>query len=500
MGGLYEEVRIALHAIWHRRWVALVAAWAICLAGWLVVSQIPNRYESVARVQVDISSVLQDKVGISGQDQQRAVDRVRQTLASAVNLEKVVRGTDLANTVANDRDVADRVAGLQKTIKVVADADNLVVISATAGSPKLARAIVQKLIDIFVEQNMAGNKEENASTLQFLDQQLADRQRQLADADAKRTNFQTNVLGTLPGTGSASDRVGAARTQIAQIDQDLATAQAALAAVNGQMSGTAATVSGGYSAGPARARLSAIQGQIADARVRGYTDAHPDMIALRGQLAAAQSAAAREPMSGGGGSANPVYLQLRSMQAEKAATVNGLQMKRAQIQGSVDAFQQRISADPSAAGDQDKAERDYQVLKDSYDKLLSDREDIRLRGQVQTQTSSIKFAVTDPPTAPRTPTAPNRPLLLTGVLIAGLAGGLGAAFLLGQLRTTFPTAGRLERAADLPVIGAIGEVVTLAQRLDRRRKLRWFAGGAASLGVAYVALIGVEFVQRGMAA
>ena len=140
------------------------------------------------------------------------------------------------------------------------------------------------------------------------------------------------------------------------------------------------------------------------------------------------------------------------------------------------------------------------MLKDSYDKLLADREDIRLRGQVQSQTSSIKFAVTDPPTAPRTPTAPNRPLLLTGVLILGLAGGIGAAFALSQLRTTFPTAGRLERASALPVIGAIGEVVTLAQKLDRRRKLTWFAGGAAALCVAYVALIGVEFLQRGLMA
>ena len=328
MGGIYDEFRIALHAIWHRRWLALAVAWAICLAGWLVVSQIPNSYESVARVQVDISTVLQDKVGISGQEQQRAVDRVRQTLASAVNLEKVVRGTDLANTVANDRDVADRVAGLQKAIKVVADADNLVVISATANSPKLARAIVQKLIDIFVEQNMAGNKEENASTLQFLDQQLAERQRQLAEADAKRANFQSSVLGTLPGTGSIADRVGAARAQIAQIDQDLATAQASLAAVNGQMAGTASSVSSGYSAGPARARVSAIQGQIAEARSRGFTEAHPDMIALRGQLSAAQSAARNEPLSGGGGSANPVYLQLRSMQAERAAASTRCRSRR----------------------------------------------------------------------------------------------------------------------------------------------------------------------------
>ena len=502
MGGIYDEVRIALHAIWRRRWIALATAWVICLGGWLVVSQIPNRYESTARVRVDIATVLPGKIGITDQEQQRAVDRVRQSLASAVNLEKVVRGTDLANTVATDRDVADRVAELQKQIKVVAQADNLVEISASASSPKLARAIVQKLIDIFVEQNITGSKEENASTLQFLDQQLAERQRQLRDADQKRVAFQADVVGVLPGQGSIADRVSAAKQQIAQIDQDLVTAQASLAGVTGQMAGTPQSVGGGGgSAGPARARVSAIQGQIGEARARGYTDMHPDMIALRGQLAAAQAAARNEPLVGGsGGGMNPLYMSLRSMAAERQAAVNALQMKKAQIQGDIDQLQQKLAANPDAANEQDKIERDYTVLKDSYDKLLADREDIRLRGQVQTQTSSLRFSVTDPPTASRTPAAPNRPMLLAGVLIAGIGGGIGAAFALGQLKTTYPTAGRLEKSSGLPVIGSIGEVVTRAQINDRRRQLRWFAGGAAALAIAFVALIGVEFLQRGLAA
>ena len=501
MGSIYEEARIALHAIWRHRWVALAAAWVICLAGWLVVSQIPNRYMSVAKVQVDINSVLPDKVGISSADQQRGIDQVRASLTSAVNLEKVVRGTDLANTVANDRDIADRVAGLQKAIKVTAQTDNLVELSAEASSPKLARAVVQKLIDIFVESNMAGTKEQTAQSLDFLDKQLADRQEQLTDAETKRANFQAQFLGSLPGTGSIDDRIAAARSQIAQVDQDLAQAGSMLAVANGQLASTPASLPGaGPVAGPARARLNAILGQIAEARGRGYTDQHPDMVALRAQYSAAQAAAAREPLAGGGGISNPGYFAAQSMQADRRATVVALQTKKALIQGDLDQLQAKLNEQPDAAAEQGKIERDYQVLKDGYDKLLQDRQDIQLRGQVQTQTSSVRFAVTDPPTLPSAPTTPNRPLLLTGVLIAGLLGGLGAAFALGQLRTTYPTAARLEQAAGLPVIGAIGEVVTAAQTALRRRQLKVFAGGAGALGLAWLALVGVEFVQRSLAA
>ena len=501
MNGLYDEIRVAIHAIWTRRWLALAVAWAIAIVGWLFVSQIPNSYESRARVFVQRQTILPNAVGISPADQQKDIDTIRQTLTSAVNLEKVVRGTDLANSVSSPADVADRVGGLQKAIKITAQQDNLFEIVVTGSSPKVARQVVQKLIDIFVEQNLAGNRVETTQSLSFLDSQLQARQKQLQEAEAKRTDFQNRYLGALPGSGSLTDRMGAVRTQMSQIDSDLAAAQSSVAALNGQLAGTPQMVAGGGTSGvgPARARLAAIQGQLAEARSRGFTDNHPDVIALKSQLASAQAAARSEPASAGGGANNPLYLSLKSMQADKQATVASLTMRKTQLQRDLDTLNAKLAGDPAVAAEQSQIENDYQVLKDQYAKLLAEREAIKLRGQAQTQTDSIKFSVIDPPTAPRVPTAPNRPLLLTGVLLAGIIGGIGAAFAMGQLQTTFPTASRLERATGMPVIGSIGEMVTRAQIASRRRKLAYFGGGAGALAIAYVALLGVEMLQRGLA-
>lgn len=504
MNGLFDEVRIALHTIWLRRWIALAVAWGVAVLGWAVVAQIPNSYESRARVFVQMNTILPNAVGITAADQQKDVDTIRQTLTSAVSLEKVVRGTDLANTVRTDRDVADRVAGLSKAIKITAQQDNLFEIVATGSSPKVTRQIVQKLIDLFVEQNLSGDRDETSASLKFLDAQLEERQKQLADADAKRADFQNRYLGSLPGTGSMTDRMGSARSSMAQVDSDLAAAQSGLAAVNGQLAATPANVAGGTApvgVGPARARLNAIQGQLAEARAKGYTENHPDVIALRNQLAAAQAAARGEPaMSGGAGANNPAYVSLRSIQADKQAQVAALSARKAQLQHDLDAITAKLAGDPAVAAQQSQIDNDYQVLKDGYAKLLADREAIKLRGQAQSQTDSIKFSVIDPPTAPRVPTAPNRPLLLTGVLIAALGAGVAAAFVLGQLKTTFTTAARLEKATGMPVLGAIGEMVTTAQIATRRRMLVYFGAGVGALGVSYVALLGVEMVQRGLAA
>jgi uncharacterized protein involved in exopolysaccharide biosynthesis len=293
---------------------------------------------------------------------------------------------------------------------------------------------------------------------------------------------------------------------MAQVDGDLAAANSSLAAVQGQMASiprTIATPGVAGSAGPARARLAAIQGQLADARARGFTDEHPDVVALKSQLAAAQAAARGEPLSGGsgeGGAPNPLYLSLQSMQADKQSAVAALRIRKAQLQGDLDLLNSKLAGDPEVAAQQGQIDRDYQVLKDQYDQLLANREQIALRGQARTQTDQVRFSVIDPPTVPRVPTAPNRLLLLTGVLIAGIAAGIGAAFALGQLRATFATGIKLERATGLPVIGSIGEVVTRAQADLRVRRLKLFAGGAAGLAAAYVLLLGVEILQRGMTA
>jgi polysaccharide chain length determinant protein (PEP-CTERM system associated) len=487
-----------------RRWIALVIAWGICLAGWLVVSQIPNSFESRARVFVQLRQILPGD-GATQANQQRDIDRIRNTLASAVNLEKVVRGTDMASSVSSPRDVADRVAGLQAAIKVVATQDNVFEISATSRSGKLARQIVQKLIDIFVENNLADDRDQTGQTLHFLDAQIDARQKALQDADIKRANFQTQYLSTLPGTGSLNDRLQAARDQLAQVNSDLAAAQSSLAAVNGQMAGTSATVAGAAgtsSLGPARARLAAIQGQMADARAKGYTDSHPDMIALRSQLAQAQAAASHEPLvsAGGGATSNPLYLSLRAMQADKGAQVAALTQRKAQIESDLNKLNAKLNESPDVASEQAQIDRDYQVLKDEYNKLLQQREQVRIQSQAQDQTDAVKFSVVDPPTQPRVPTAPNRPLLLTGVLIVGLGGGIAAAFALSKLNTSFATARALERASGMPVIGSIGEVVSATELAARRGRTRLFVGGMAALGCAYVAMLSLEFIQRGLSA
>lgn len=501
MNGIYEELRSALHAIWQRKWIALGVAWGVCLLGWLAVAMIPNSYESRARIFVQLDDPLAEQIGINQGSRQRDIERVRQTLTSAVNLEKVVRSTRLNEDAQTPKKMEGMIEALGKLIKVESKQDNLFEITASsndgawsdAENAKMAQEIVQKMIDIFKEENLRGGKGQMNSTLEFMDQQLASRQKELEAAETKRMEFAARNPGLVGGTESIATRMESTRNQLRDIDADLAAAQSSLAAINGQLAGTPQTLAG---AGGDRSALGEAQAQLAQMRARGLTENHPDVIAMKNQVAALKAVGG----GGGGGMPNPAYTSLISIKAERQANVQALQSRRAALQADMGSFGALAAGGPEAQAEAQRINRDYDVLKKQYDDLLADREALKLRGQVETEHSAVRFEVIDPPTTPRAPTAPNRPLLLLGVLVVGIGAGVGGAFLLGQLRPTFSTANKLERVTGLPVLGSVTATITDAGRALRAKRFKQFVAGSAALFGIFVLLIAVEMIQRGMVA
>ncbi len=503
MPSLYDELLIAVHGIWNRRWLALAVAWVVCALGWLGVSMIPNSYQSRAKVYVTTQSVIQDKVGISAAEQEKSLNALRQTLLSSDNLVKVVRGTDLAGTVASDADIAGRAGMLRRNITIMSNDDNMFEISTVMSdnslsdraNARIAQQVTQKLIDLFQQANIAGNRDETRQGLAFLDQQVTETGKALAAIEQKRVEFEQRI-GLLPGSGSIADRMAAVRSELNQLDPQLAAAQSALAAINGQIAATPEFIAGAGVGGGTSA-LSQAQADLAAAKARGWTSEHPDVIALQRQITALKAQGGGAPSAGG--VPNPTYLSLKSLQAERMATAQMLQSRKAQIQADINSMVARQINEPGLSTEQEKISRDYDVLKNQYDKLLSDREEVRLRGDVQKGSTGTTFRVIDPPGLPGSPVSPNRPLLLAGVLFAGLGAGVGAAFALGQVRQTFPTVQKLAKIAGAPVIGSVTENLSSTQLVEQKRRHKMFAGGCVALGCACLLLIVVEFVQRGMA-
>lgn len=234
MGQVFEEFRAALWSVWNRRWLALAVAWGVCLAGWLAVAFFPNTYESQTRLFVQLDDVLADQIGIGAGSREKGIERVRQTLASAVNMEKVVRSTRIGKGVTTPAQMQAEIATLIKSVKVVGEGDKKDVFTITARSGRsdlsdgenaqLAQDIAQRMIDIFREENLGGTRGEMRETIDFLDQQLAQRQKQLEDAEQRRLTFEASHPELVGGTQTIMTQMAQSRAELRSVEADLAAA------------------------------------------------------------------------------------------------------------------------------------------------------------------------------------------------------------------------------------------------------------------------------------
>lgn len=489
MTTIQEQIMTTLYGVWRKRWWAVVTAWLVCLVGWAFVATVPNSYQSSARILVETGSILQSEIGMPGAG--RGLNVVRQTLTSRLNLEKVLRRTELDRGLESDAQVDAAIARLSDGISISSQSGNLFTISYSSSDPELtdqenanlARAIVNNLLQIFMEENVTSNRDDLNEAIRFFEDQLAQRERELEAAEQRRAEFEEQYLGRLRGTGNLTESMRSARNSLDQVTLELEQAQRSLAALQGQLGSIPSTMGSGETryaeiSTPAGARAEAMEQQISDLYAQGKLDTHPDVILAKRQLERLREQAAQEEAElraqGAGelaSASNPVYVNLRSRVFDAQSRVAALRARRDRIANDLALLEENRREQPGLAAEQAKLNRDYGVLRNQYEALLRSREEIRLQSDVQTQTQQIRFSVVDPPSQPREPSAPNRPMLLSAVLVVGAGAGLGIAFLISQLGGGFITAAQLEARYDLPVLGAISEIVTDEQRQLNRIRL-----------------------------
>src|SRR4051812_26300264 len=98
MNAQIQIFRSYLRMIWLYRWVMLLVAGIICIAGWFVVLAMPNQYQVNAKLFIDTRSMLRPLLkGLVINDSllQDTVALMRRTLLTRPNLEELARRTDL---------------------------------------------------------------------------------------------------------------------------------------------------------------------------------------------------------------------------------------------------------------------------------------------------------------------------------------------------------------------------------------------------------------------
>jgi polysaccharide chain length determinant protein (PEP-CTERM system associated) len=233
-----------------------------------------------------------------------------------------------------------------------------------------------------------------------------------------------------------------------------------------------------------------------------YTDKHPDVVATRETLAQLklrrdeEIAALRRgsPSVAVSSTANPVVQKMQVSLNEAEVEIAGLRSKLADKERTVDSLRAMVNIVPEVEVEYARLNRDYDFTRSQYNEFVARLDKTNL-GQEAESAESIKFEVIKPPSAGMKPVRPNRPLLMTAVLLVSLVVGCGLAYLLHVLRPVFHSDQALQGFTGFPVLGVVA--MTWLERY-RQRRIRSYAGYALAVLGLFVALLIVLQLQQWM--
>lgn len=489
--------------VWRYRWSALLVAWLIALVGWAGVHKIDHKYYASARIYVDTNEVLEPLLrGLAIQsDVKTRVALMSRTLLSRPNLEHLVDATDLKQTVVNSLDREKLLNDLLRDI-VIRDATgsrSLYIISYAHTNSQIAKDVVSKLIDVFVNQNLGQAQEDNEAAQTFLDDQIVEYEQRLIAAEKRLSDFKRQNAGSMPSeAGGYYQRMQMAQTQLAQASLTLREAVQRRDSVRRQInsdqpvrvSNDPGTVSRDIS------RLASLQNQL-DALLVRFTDRHPQVAQLRESIADLEKVVARNssdqrPVRENNATSLVVNQQLRSMLVESEARVAELRVRVAQYQDELDDLKATVDSIPQVEAQLAQLDRDYATVRQQHETLLGRRESARLTDAVKENSDNVKFQVVDPPFVESRPAVPNKKVLNVGVFAASIAAGTGIAFLCSLLFPVFYDNRSLSTVTGLPVYGT---VVMNQTSMGRARKWLGTAMFIALVLLLALALLGLLLVE-----
>lgn len=496
-----------LRGTWRFRWTAMATAWVISLLALVLILALPETFRASSTVLVDarteLGAATADLTVDSGVDAQ--IQRVSQSLFGVPRLELIAKRSGLVPEDADPTTLAAAVAQLQSGIELTDQAfgrsgsSGMYMISFTDQSAETSIAVVETLIQTFVEETQTGKLAGSNEAQQFLSQQTIETEARLRAAEERLADFKKKNVALMPGAqGDYFARLQAETDQLDIAQSNLAVASQRHSELQRQLRGELPLVPGGVGeagaasgigTGETGMRIAQAQRQLDELLLR-YTERHPDVTELRStireleqrqaqEIEAARSGDARA-VARSGLSASPVYQSLQVQYNQVGVEVAALRAEVNQRQNRIASLRSLINTAPEIEAEFTRLDRDYGAVKAQYDALVGQLGRAQLGGEA-VRSGIVKFEVVEPAYAE--PVLP-RSLLAIGALVFALLAGLAGAWVKNMLHPVFRSMRQLQAASDLPVLGSVS--MTWIDRYDARMRRQ-----SIMVGVATVALLAV---------
>lgn len=505
MHDLFYRILAEVRATWRFRWYALLFAWILGMSGAFLVYSLPNVYQSSARVYADTDAMLSPLLrGLAVQPDVRSrIQLMAQTLLSRPNLETVADKTGLSLRATTPEAKDDLLLTLQRHVQIAGGGPgNLYTITYSDQNKRMAKNVVQALLQILMNDTLGTNIQNSQSAQNFLQQQVNDYSNRLNTAEKKLAEFEKANVGYIPNQGGSDyfTKLQNTETQLQSLQNELDTAEASRATTERQMRDMESNT-GSASINP---RIQQIDKQIGDYQQKlnnlllRYTNEYPDVVSTRRmieQLQAQRKAIQTQPVSAsnvGVDSDNPVYQDMQKSLYSAQVHIGTLKTQIALQRKQISDLKSKVDRITDVQANLQQLTRNYNVTLKKYNELYARLDTATMSQDASNSGNDLKFRIIDPPVVPQIPVSPKRDLLLIVVLVISLAAGCGFAFFLHQIRPVYANLKSLRETIGLPVLGAFTIIWSATQLRYRRREVLGFSAMVCLLLLMFVAGLSFE--------
>lgn len=500
---LREQVTSQARGMWRYRWRVVVLMWLVSIFGWFYAYSLPPVYEANAKIFVDTQNALRPLLqGIAvSSNVMDEVNIVTREMRSRPILAEVARETDLDLRASTDSEFEALLASLQKRVGVSGNRDNIFSISFQDPDRSKAIAVVDSLVNTFVEKSLGGDRTDASNAQEFLRQQIADYEARLTAAEDKLAKFKRDNVAMMPNQGGDYfARLQAARSALDATQSRLRLAQERSAELQRQLDGEEPVFglmpsiqqeSGGN--GVAASKIAQLEAQLEDLRLQ-FTDKHPrigqilDTIELlKAQQAEEEAASGPKPTGLAAMNPldiNPVYQNMRIQLTNAEVEVASLRAEVRLQQRQVDEFRTLVDTVPQVEAELGRLNRDYDVVQAKYDQLLAQLEKANIGENIGESIDDVEFRIIEPTFAERNPVGPKRQLLIIGALFGALGLGGAVAFLLNQLHPAFFSSREVTTVTGLPILGGVSFLMSPQEMKQKKRGRLQFVAAVGMLMVS----------------
>lgn len=463
-----------------RKFWLIIPAVVVTVLGFLLVPLVPRTYQSTATMMaqaVPIPNVYEKRVTSS--DAADQVQRIALRVMSSQDLARMASELNLYPKLVQEGKTGQIGALMNKNLTIApaptpVEGKGVVAftISYVAATPRLAQEVTARLADLFVKENIREGAQATQGATNFLDAQLAQAGRQLAEQQGKIQAFKNAHLGALPEQEAANLQM------MGQVQADLQTNAQALDQDNQQKVYLESVLNvdpTGKGEATGTAPMTPLQLELAEkqAELHGdllkYTPEHPDVIRLKHDIAVLKQQIALAPKSSAAtaasaANASPALTQtggpsqtdlLRGQLIALNTEIKSRQARARQLEQRLTQMQASAGTVPAVQTEYLSLDSSYQEMQKNYNLLLEKRQQAAMAADLNRNVAPEELSVVNPATLPSMPYKPDPALLYMGAVLLGVLAGFLFA-LVAELRDD--TIHTPEEAADylkLPVMIAL---------------------------------------------